>query len=279
MNLKNTSTLCALGVLGLMAQAAHADDGSTIKVGAGIDYTTGKYGTSTTTDITQVPVTLGYDIDNWSFKLAVPYIHVSGADNVIPGVGPVNNSNPNGRGKGKGRGNSQGGATPTTETTGSASGLGDITAAATYEAYTNSDAQFGIDLTGKVKFGTADADKGLGTGKNDYTFSVDMYKGFGAWNVFGGVSYTWLGSSQYIRLNDVFGANLGASYKLDSHSSFGAYYDYREKTSDAGFARNELTAYYAYKFANNWKAQAYVTKGFTDGSPDWGVGATVVHSF
>ena len=275
MNLKNTSTLCALGVLGLMAQAAHADD-STIKVGAGIDYTTGKYGTSTTTDITQVPVTFGYDIDRWSFKLAVPYIHVSGADDVIPGVGPVKNTNPKGRGHGKG--NSQGG-TPSTETAGSASGLGDVTAAASYEAYTNSAAQFGIDLTGKIKFGTADENKGLGTGKNDYSVGVDTYKGFGAWTVFGGVSYTWLGSSQYIRLNDVFGANVGASYKLDSHSSFGAYYDYREKASDTSFARNELTGYYAYKFAGGWKAQAYVTKGFTDGSPDWGVGATVIYSF
>ena len=279
MNLKNTGTLCALGVLGLMAQTAHADDNSTLKVGAGIDYTTGSYGTSTTTDITQVPVTFGYDIDRWSFKLAVPYIHVSGADNVIPGIGPVKNNNPKGRGKGKGNGNGSGGTTPTTETAGSASGLGDITAAATYEAYRDTASQFGIDLTGKIKFGTADADKGLGTGKNDYSFAVDSYKGFGAWTVFGGVSYTWLGSSQYIRLNNVFGANVGASYKLDTHSSFGAYYDYREKASTTSFARNELTGYYAYKFATGWKAQAYVTKGFTDGSPDWGVGATVAYSF
>lgn len=279
MNFKNTSTLCALGVLGLMAQAAHADDSSTIKVGAGIDYTTGDYGTSTTTDITQVPVTFGYDIDRWSFKLAVPYIHVSGADNVIPGIGPVKNNNPKGRGKGKKNGTVTPTPTPTTETTGSASGLGDITAAASYQAYSNKAGDFGIDVTGKIKFGTADANEGLGTGKNDYTIGVDTYKGFGSWTLFGGVSYTWLGSSQYIQLNDVFGANVGASYKLDSHSSFGAYYDYREKASDTSFARNEVTGYYAYKFASGWKAQAYVTKGFTDGSPDWGVGATVTYSF
>lgn len=274
MNLKNTGTLCALGVLGLIAQTAHADDNSTIKVGAGIDYTSGKYGTSTTTDITQVPVTFGYDVGDWSFKLDVPYIHVSGADNVIPGIGPVKNDNPKSRGKKKGQV-----VPPNTVTTGSASGLGDITAAATYEAYSNRDAQFGIDLTGKVKFGTADADKGLGTGQNDYSFSVDTYKGFGAWTVFGDVNYNWLGSSQYIKLNDVFGANVGLSYKLDTQSSFGAYYDYREKASSTSFARNELTGYYAYKFAKGWKAQAYVTKGFTDGSPDWGAGATVVYSF
>jgi hypothetical protein len=275
MKLNNTSALCALGVLGLLAQSAHADDNSTIKVGAGIDYTSGKYGTSTTTDITQVPLTLGYETGDWSFKLDVPYIHVTGADNVIPGVGPVVNNNPKKRGHGK----KNVVVAPTPASTGSASGLGDITAAATYEVYTNKAANFGIDLTGKVKFGTASADDGLGTGKNDYTFNVDLYKGFGAWTVFGGVGYTWLGSSQYIRLNDVFTANAGLAYKLDSKSSLGAYYDYREKAASTSFARNELTGYYSYKFASAWKAQAYVTKGFTDGSPDWGVGASVVYAF
>jgi hypothetical protein len=278
MNLKNTGTLCALGVFGLLAQAAHADDSSTIKVGAGVDYTTGKYGTSTSTDITEVPVTFGYDVGDWSFKLDVPYIHVTGADNVIPGVGPVANTNPKKRGHKKGQPVTPTPA-PTPTTTGSASGLGDITAAATYEAYSNKAANFGIDLTGKIKFGTASADDGLGTGKNDYSFNVDMYKGFGAWTVFGGVGYTWLGSSQYIRLNDVFTANVGASYKIDRQSTIGAYYDYREKASSTSFARNELTGYYSYKFASAWKAQGYVTKGFTDGSPDWGVGANVVYSF
>lgn len=276
MNLKNTGTLCALGVLGLLAHtSAHADDSSTIKVGAGIDYTTGKYGTSTTTDITQVPVTLGYETGDWTFKLAVPYIHETGNVDVIPGIGPVKNTNPNKRGKK----NSQVAPTPTPTTTGSASGIGDVTAAASYEAYSNKAANFGIDVSGKVKFGTASADKGLGTGKNDYGVGVDMYKGYGAWTLFGGVSYTWLGSSQYIRLNNVFGANVGASYKLDSASTIGAYYDYREKASDTGFARSEVSGYYSYKFASAWKAQAYVTKGFSDGSPDWGVGATVVYSF
>lgn len=277
MTVKNVGALCALGALGLFAQSAFADDASTIKVGTGIDYSTGKYGTSTTTDITQVPVTFAYETGDWTFKLDVPYIHVTGADNVIPGVGPVNNTNP----KKRGHGNKNTAVVPPTTptTTGSASGLGDITAAATYEVYHNQAANFGIDLTGKVKFGTANSDEGLGTGKNDYSFNADLYKGFGAFTVFGGVGYTWLGSTQYIRLNDVWTANVGASYKLDTKSSFGAYYDYREKASSTSFARNELTGYYSYKFARAWKAQAYVTKGFTDGSPDWGVGATVVYSF
>lgn len=277
MNFKNAATLCTLGVLGLMTQAAHADD-STLKVGAGVDYTSGKYGTSTTTDITQVPFTFGYDTGDWSFKLTVPYIRVTGPSDVIPGIGPVKNSNPHGRGNGKGDSQVVAATTPTSGND-SASGLGDVIAAATYQVYNNEAANFGIDVTGKVKFGTADENEGLGTGKNDYTAAVDLYKGYGAWTLFGGASYTVLGSSQYIRLNNVFGGNVGASYKLDQQSSIGAYYEYREKASDTSFSRSELTGYYSYKFATAWKAQVYVSDGFSDGSPDWGAGASVVYSF
>ena len=32
---------------------------------------------------------------------------------------------------------------------------------------------------------------------------------------FGGFAYTWLGSSTYIQLNDVWSGNLGLSYAFD----------------------------------------------------------------
>lgn len=277
------TTFCVALVLALAAQASWAaDNSSSFKLGAGVDYTSGKYGTSQTTDITQVPVSFRYDTGDWSFKLTVPYINVTGPSNVIPGVGKVQNCNPKSRGHDRGPIQQllgcPGGTTPTT-TSGSASGLGDIVAAATYNAYRNDSTNFGIDLTGKVKFGTADVDKGLGTGKNDYSFEADLYKGYGAWTVFGGVGYTWLGSSQYIKLNNVVNTNAGASYKLDDSSSIGAYYDYRQKSADTGFSRSEVTGYYAYKLSTAWRFQAYATKGFTDGSPDWGVGASTVYAF
>ena len=109
----------------------------------------------------------------------MPYINISGAGDVIPGVGKVNNRNPKGRGHGKGSG---GGTTPPpgTTTTSSASGLGDVTASAGYALFASADHTFGLDLTGKVKFATADENKGLGTGKNDYGLALDTYKVSGA---------------------------------------------------------------------------------------------------
>lgn len=265
------STFCALGLLLLGATAAHADDGH-FSVGAGANYSTGKYGTDTTTDIWSVPVTAGWQDDRWTLKLTVPYIGISGSNDVIPGTGSVHNGNPRGRG----HGGAPGGAT---STTGSASGLGDIVASAGYQLFTSADDSAGLDLTGKVKFGTADENKGLGTGKNDYGMALDAYKASGDWTVFGGVGWMKYGSSDYIRLQNGFNANLGAGFKIGQADDVGAYYYYREKIAEGGAAQSELTAYWNHKIGADWRLQSYVTGGLADGSPDWGVGATAKYLF
>ncbi|MDA8110131.1 MAG: transporter [Betaproteobacteria bacterium] len=242
-----------------------------LSLGAGIDYSSGDYGTSTTTDITSVMLTGRYDTDMWAFKLTLPYLYISGGTGVIPGIGEVTNRNPRGRGRNA--------ATGTTAAEGSASGWGDLVAAATYHTYYDQSSAFGVDLTGKIKLGTANADKGLGTGANDYGFNVDAFKGYGRYTLFGGVGYSVLGSSQYIQLNNVLNANVGGSYKLDEANSLGLVYFAQERASSSGHPQSDLTAFYTHKIDRTWKAQAYVLKGFADGSPDWAVGANAAYAF
>lgn len=265
------------GMLLIGAPVAHAatTDNGRFSLSAGADYSSGKYGTDTTTDIWSVPVAAAYQTDRWTFKLTVPYINISGAGNVIPGVGKVNNGNPRGRGRGNG------GTTPAPDTTanGSASGLGDITASAGYELFGSADRTFGLDLTGKVKFATADENKGLGTGKNDYGLSLDTYKVSGAWTAFGGVGWMKYGSSQYIQLKNGFNANIGADYKLDSSNNIGAYYYYRERIADTGASQSEIAGYWNHKFNDSLRVQAYALAGFADGSPDYGAGASLKYTF
>ena len=261
------------------AQAADTPDSSSFDLSAGANYSSGKYGTSTTTDIWSVPVTAEYEVDRWTFKLTVPYVNISGSGDVIPGVGPVNNGNPHGRGHGRGNPGGTGG-TPTTNTgSSSASGLGDITASAGYELFSSADRTAGLDLTGKVKFGTADENKGLGTGKNDYGVALDAYKVSGNWTVFGGAGWMKYGSSQYIKLTNGFNANAGFGYKLGSNDDVGAFYYYREKISTPGASQSELTGYWNHKLTDALRLQTYVLAGFANGSPDYGVGATLKYRF
>lgn len=284
--MRNNSLWAMIGGLLLIgAPAAHAAgaDGK-LSLSAGADYSSGKYGTSVTTDIWSVPLTAAYQTDRWTFKLTVPYINISGSSNVIPGAGPVDNGNPHGRGLGgivggvlnPGAGS---GGSSATASSGSASGLGDVVASAGYELFSSADRTAGLDLTGKVKFGTADADKGLGTGKNDYGVALDTYKVAGDWTAFGGVGWMKYGSSRYIQLQNGFNANVGADYRVGAGDHFGAYYYYREKIASAGAAQSELTAYWNHRLDDSWRLQAYALGGLSDGSPDWGGGASLKYTF
>ena len=138
-----------------------------VRVGTAVDYTRGDYGTSTQTSILSIPFTARYDNDRWTLKAMLPWMHVTGAASVIPGVGQVSNTNPHRRG----------GAT-TAAASSTASGLGDLVTSATYNAYYDAASKLGVDLTGKIKWATADADQGLGTGANDYGGQIDVYETF-----------------------------------------------------------------------------------------------------
>ena len=265
---KSNMVLALSAVLLSISTLAGAEEG-TVSVGTGYNYSSGTYGTSQTTRISTIPFDLGYAIGAWTFKLDVPFINISGPANVIPGIGPVNNKNPKLRSSG----------TAATFTSGRASGLGDVVTSASYNVFNDTAAQFGIDVGGKIKFGTADKNKGLGTGENDYGVEIDAYKKVDSATIFGGVGYTKLGSSQFIQLKNVLNASIGASLALNEASSVGFSFDYRQRSSDSGFSRREATAFYTLRASKAWKTQLYLLKGFSDGSPDFGAGLTATYSF
>lgn len=257
--------LTGLAAFSPLAASAGNLDGLTLSVG--FDYSNGKYGTTTTTDITSIPVTARYDSGSWSYDLTVPYIRITGTTDVLPRIGRIINTNPNRR------------TATATSTSSTADGLGDISASATYYLYQGRKQDRGISLTGLVKFGTADANAGLGTGENDYTLQANGYRTWGKNTVYGSVAYSALGSSQYIQLDNVWSLSAGAEHQLTAISAIGISYYARQKTNSAGSAASDATLYYTRNIGNHWKAQAYVLQGFSNGSPDNGIGASMAYAF
>lgn len=264
--MKRSALLCAMLML---AGTVHAADGASASVG--VDYSTGDYGTDTTTKILSVPVTARFNAGNWSYKASLPWMRVEGDPNVVPGLGSLDNLNPRGRGRG-----GMAGGDPTASSTGSASGIGDLRLAATYSFDTGS--ELGIDVTGNAKIATADEDKGLGTGANDYGIALDLYREFGGTLFFGGAGYTLLGDSDYIDVDSVLNANLGASRRV-GRGSLGAMYDWREAASATADDRSEITGFYSFPTGDRTKMQVYGFTGFSDGSPDVGAGLNLTTAF
>lgn len=252
--LLTASLLCTLSSLtAFTAPEVLAADGDTLNLATGFDYSSGKYGSSSTTDILTIPVIGIYKSNLWKVKLTIPYVRISGPGDVLPnGV----------RTK----------ATTTNKST-THSGLGDIVAAATYNVNSGSESNLGVDLTGKIKFGTASTS--LGTGQNDFAAQVDVYQRLDRFTLMVALGYEVMGSPAGIDMNNVAYGALGGDYVFTGQTSGGLKMRSSQKPSAISAEQRELSVYINHKLEEHMIFSGYVLKGFSDGSPDIGIGVLV----
>ena len=129
-----------------------------------------------------------------------------------------------------------------------------------------------MDLTGKVKFATADENKGLGTGESDYSVQADLYKFMGDFTLLGSLGYKYRGDPTGIDLDNVLMASAGGTYRFSPDVKGGLIFDYRESAISGSDSIQELTGFVSRRIAESWRLQVFVLTGFTDSSPDWGGG-------
>src|SRR5262245_40673819 len=226
------------------AALAASDTLTTWSVGA--EYSSGDYGAPQKTDIFYVPFAVKHETGPWSLKLTVPYVEITGPGNVIgagadrivvPGVDLPRRT---------------------------ASGLGDIVGGAFYNTLDDRKDGIGLDLGVKVKLGTADSDKGLGTGETDYAVQADFYKAIGAFTPFWTIGYRWYGDPPGVNFRNVPYASLGGAYRLSRERTIGVVYDFRDSVFAGGPKVSELTGYFSQRLSNTVKLQLYAVVGFSD---------------
>lgn len=258
----NTRNRCAVALPGIVfailsaAASAQASE-SAIRLSTGLEYSSGDYGGTETIEDLYVPVIGSVSFGRMSFEVTVPYLSVTapaGTTITEPGGEPVTGS----------------GATATE------SGLGDIIIGATfYDVFYSNDHDIALDLTGKVKFGTADEDKGLGTGEQDYTLRVDLYKFYQHFTVLGSAGYKFRGDPVDQDLENVFLGSIGGVFAANDKARYGLVYDYRESALPDGDAISEVSVFLSRALSDVWRVQLYAFTGFSDSSPDWGGGILV----
>ena len=179
----------------ILSRTATAYDG-VLKLTTGAEYISGDFGGTQTIDEWYIPFTARYFIDDFVFRLTAPLlsetapegtITLSSADTqvIVPGTGER-----------------------TTET-----GIGDVIAGITYRDALSSEAatDTALDLTAKVKIATADEDKGLGTGENDYIMQAELYKFYSRSTSFGILGYKVRGDPPGVDLNNSLLAMVGGN--------------------------------------------------------------------
>lgn len=234
-----------------------ADD-NVLKFSTGFDYSSGSYGLSEDTNILYAPFSLKYDAFPWDFKITVPYVHITGPGGVIAGGdgGVVIGTSADKK--------------RTTE-----EGLGDIILSSRYALDHLLDTSTLLDLTAKVKIGTADETKGLGTGENDYSLQLDIAKKYGKTTPFAMLGYKVMGDPDGLELNDIWYSSVGFDYKINPTLSSGVSFDFKDATTPTSEASKEGVAYLNWKLNPKTSIMGYGVGGFSDGSPDSGVGIQI----
>jgi len=122
----------------------------------------------------------------------------------------------------------------------------------------------------KIKFPTADSDRGLGTGEFDETIGVDLSKRL-IDGLFGFVtlSYTFVGDPPGTNFRDSFGWSVGPAYSIGPLSLF-TFLDGSTAISPGQSDPLELRVGAEYRLTRALKFTGAVTRGLSNGSADWG---------
>lgn len=226
----------------------------------GIDHSSGDYGTSKTSEMLYVPVVGRYETGRAVYKVTVPYLRITN-----PSVGPNGEPLPCGDSE--------------EENDETESGLGDVVGSASYALLEGTGGGVLLDVIGKVKLPTADEDECLGTGKTDYSLQLDVAKAFGGLTGFGTLGWKKFGDPSGADFQDPVFVSIGFAARIAAATTLGAAYDWREKVSERGREMSEMTLFVSRRLDQAWKLQAYVVRGFSDASPDWGGGLFMTRSY
>jgi hypothetical protein len=226
----------------------------------GAEFSRGKFGQSTPTETWYYPVSLKYERGPFTLKGSVSYLTIKGPANVVGGGEDFIDL----------------GGTAATR---SVSGWGDLVVGGTWAVYESSASGWLVEAGAKIKFGTADENRGLGTGKNDYSLQGDVYKSLGSGTLFFTIGNRKMGDPEGVDLRDPWFTSLGWSQRLTPATSAGLVYDFRQPVVAGHDPAREITAFVSHKLTNTWKLQAYAVGGLSNASPDAALGLVISASY
>jgi hypothetical protein len=131
----------------------------------------------------------------------------------------------------------------------------------------------------RLKIPTAPADRGLGTGKADFGFGVEVDKDFGPAFLFGDLGYTFVGQLRGLALRNRTTASIGVGKPLSDAVTLSGLLDWRRSIVLGNSDPADLVGILTYRLSPSTTVSPNAFVGLTDGSSDFGVGVQVRHRF
>jgi len=249
-----------------------------------VNFSSGTYGTDSTTNILYAPMTVRRLFRDGDVSLTIPLVMISGtgAVRLVGGV-PTRTGSASvspvgalaaGSGGGKGPG-----ASPLSSST-TDGGLGDIILRGRYYLIEESSIMPLVALTGRVKLPTADADTGLGTGEFDEGVGVELSKFFAdRWLAYLDGGYNIIGDAPGTNFNNQWWYDVGIGYDVTDNLHMSVFYEeYRALVNTVNNAR-DLLALTNYIVSDTVHLTGSLLVGLSNGAPNYGFGCGVRFRF
>ncbi len=231
---------------------------SQLEISTGVDFERGDFGTQSDIKKTSIPLTVGVAKGRVRASAQLPWVRVTAPANVIAPTGPlglpilVDPTRPS--------------------TVNTRQGLGDLRVGAAYDLPVNG---FFASVRTSAKLPTASTDKGLGTGKTDYSVGADVAKPLGAVTPFAGVTYNVAGNPDGFELRNSFSGQAGAALRLGKSASAQLGYAYGQSPIEAGEDDQRVVGGLNAGVGKSLSLGVYGSSGLSDGAPDVGGGVTL----
>ncbi len=231
---------------------------SQLEIATGVDFERGEFGTQSKIEKTTIPLTVGVAKGRVRASAQLPWVRVTAPANVIAPTGPlglpilIDPSRP---------------ATQSTR-----QGLGDLRVGAAYELPVQG---FFASVRTGAKLPTASTDKGLGTGKADYSVGADLAKSLGAVTPFAGVTYTVPGDPDGFDLRNSLSGQAGAALRLGKSANAQLGYAYAQSPLATGDDDQRIVGGLNAGVGKSLALGVYGSRGLSDGAPEVGGGVTL----
>ncbi len=253
-----------------------------VAAGMAVDYQTGDYGSGQTTDAWAVTVTASFwPKDRWVVDVSVPYLYQSASTTVTAAGGVRFDVSSDGRASSStmGPGHGEPEAGNATTVTDSQSGLGDVMVGLAYTLMEESDELPQIVLSSAVKIPTADEEKSLGTGEWDLEVGLGLAKIVAEWDLFASGRYVFQGESEAFGLKDFAVLEAGLGRFAGEAAEVWASTAWASAPSEFSDPSAEVRLGIDFGLPSGLGLGGYLSKGLTDGAPDYGAGVSASVAF
>jgi hypothetical protein len=194
-----------------------------VEVFSGVEFQQVELESGEQIDKFSVPITARVTAGRLRVTAQVPYLSVTGPENVVVPSGPlglpilVDPTRP--------------------AEVRSREGIGDARIGMAYDLGIPA---VDVSLNMGAKLPTASAETGLGTGQADYWVGADVSTSVGGIIPFAGISYTRVGDPEGFELRDTISGQAGAALRLGNSASAHLGYSYSERASDLSRSEQRL---------------------------------------